>query len=214
MKKFLKKNILNIITILISTSAAFYTYKSTVVIKNIEKNNRYVASAMLIRSESERAIRYSENIFHTFEEYIALVNSDKAYKEMKTDVYNKPAEKIGGLVKEIELENLKYELIRIEGTEANLEISQSAQILNRKLDNMISLCTKLADTYSYFGKTKGSFANFMDRAGENKELISRRYELTKDEFKQSYIHCENSINGFKEEQKKFLNIYKKVLSKI
>lgn len=33
MNKFLKENIFNIITILISTSAAFYTYESTVVIK-------------------------------------------------------------------------------------------------------------------------------------------------------------------------------------
>lgn len=133
---------------------------------------------------------------------------------MKTDVYNKPAEKISSLNKEIDIDKLKDELIRIEGTESDKEISQSALLLNDSLDKMIQKCTDLATNYSHFGKTKSMIGNFIDRTGENKELITRRYNLTQSEFQEVYKGCEDGLNSFKEEKKKFLETYRRVLNKI
>lgn len=214
MAKMFKRDWFNIITVIISAGAAFYTYQSTVVTRNIEKNNRYIVSSAMIRTEGERAIRYSESIYRAFEEYVSLVNSDKAYQEMKTDVYNKPAERISSLVREINIDDLKDELIRIESTETNNEVAENANILNSALEKMVLACTALANDYSAFGKTKSMLGNLIDRTGENKELITRRYQLTEPKFKETYKSCEDNLSTFKEDKKKFLESYKQVLSKI
>lgn len=79
---------------------------------------------------------------------------------------------------------------------------------------MVSACTALANDYSAFGKTKSMLGNLIDRTGENKELITRRYQLTELKFKETYKNCEDNLSTFKEDKKRFLESYKQVLSKI
>lgn len=139
---------------------------------------------------------------------------------MDPEIYNKSIEKIGGLVKEIDIEDIKSKLNSIEDTEINIDISKSASTLNKKLVNMIESCKYLVDTYSDFGKIKVK-NKFVEKAKfweehkiSQEDLVFRRQQINKEEFKRSYSKCENYINGFKEEKNKFSEIYRKTLSKL
>lgn len=214
---FLKKNIITISAVAISAVAAFFTYKSIVTTRNIDISNRYTESVKLIRAESDRTYRYTKNIFRAFEKYVGNVGSDQAYREKGADTYNVPAEKIRGLVLEINIDELRDELTRIEKTEDG-EISESADRFNKFLDRMLLSCSTLVKEYGHIGQTSGTLKNAARKIisvfSEDEELVRRRQEIMMDTFKSSYKKCSDSFNSYKQEREQFLNTYKKILKKI
>lgn len=215
-KKYVKKNGLTLLMLIISASAAFYTYQSTVIAKNIEKRKEYTEISNKIRKSSEAAEGIADANSILFEQYTNILLNAKDYKEADGK-YITVAKHIGELYEEVKkidnsfIHELRDELTKIEHSESNQGVAEQAKVFLTSFNSMTTDCFSLMNTYSQKISDTKLLTSFFN---DEKDFLTRRNDVQRESYKNLYDSCRKNLKSFKEEKAKFVEMYKQVLGKI